>query len=73
MYGRSRAEREWMADVAAQMIRDELLDDEEGDEEETREVECPVCKGVGVVLIATGFEVGCETCEGTGLLTESED
>jgi hypothetical protein len=65
MYGRSRAEREWMADVAAQMIRDELLDDEDEEQEPARN-ECARCNGCGM------FEDGstCFECEGTGLVDE---
>lgn len=64
----SRDEREWLADIAAQMIRDELIEDEE-DTGSSDLVECFNCNGCGM------FESGeeCNTCKGTGLVEDDEE
>jgi hypothetical protein len=39
-----------------------------GKEKKVKKVDCPACKGVGMVFIATGDEVSCDACAGTGLV-----
>lgn len=77
MYGRNRAEREWMADVAAQMIIDEIMDEEElwGLEalKQGEKVVCDSCEGLGLVENSDGEGFTCENCKGTGLVDEDEE